>query len=76
MAEAQMKVTVEGTEPEIWIMSGLVVNPGDTLVLTLTDSHITVERMKELQKKIQDKLPGVEVVIISGVSSFKLQGGN
>lgn len=56
-------------EPEIWMMSGLVVNPGDTLVVS-TSKDLSTRVANEWSDKIAAALPDVKVVVLSGVNDI------
>jgi len=49
-------------------MSGLVVYPGDTLVLPVAPpSHLTADQRAALKTWAEAELPGVKVVVTEGI---------
>lgn len=49
---------------DVVITEGLVVNPGDTLVVRISDDHTPAE-MQEFRAQAEKCLPGVKVVVIA-----------
>jgi hypothetical protein len=56
---------------DIWLMPAVVVNPGDTLVVS-THNQVDQEIANNLRKAIMDQLPGVNVLIIAGADVSKI----
>ena len=62
--------------PEVWIVKGLVINRGDTMVLT-THQNWTPDQMMEFKGQIETHLAtmglsDVHVMVISGADASKI----
>jgi hypothetical protein len=54
-----------GVLPRVEVASGLVVSPGDVLVLAVRDAT-TIEDLHEVTWRLRSSLPGVRVVLVGG----------
>lgn len=57
---------------EIRIASGLVVNPGDRLIIGLQSAHLSRDDVVGLRLAVEDQLPGVQVTFVTGVGAMAL----
>lgn len=54
---------------------GLVVRPGDTLVLVVRDGDVTADDVAEWTAQVKAKVPaGVEVLFVGGVDPLVIRG--
>ncbi|HVK25465.1 MAG TPA: hypothetical protein VM677_29250 [Actinokineospora sp.] len=53
-----MSVTING--------EALLVRPGDTLIVTMIGTGITLEMAEKVKAALREELPGVAVLVISG----------
>ena len=55
----------DGTSIDVrGIQEGLVVRPGDSLVLVVADREISPEEVCDLSDRLREALPGVNVVLV------------
>jgi hypothetical protein len=56
---------------DIWLMPAVVVNPGDTLVVS-THNQVDQEIANNLRTAIMKQLPGLNVLVIAGADISKI----
>lgn len=54
----------------IHIASGVVVNPGDRLVIGLQNAHISRDDLVQLRNDLEQQLPDVRFTIVTGVGEM------
>ncbi len=52
------------------IQEGLVVRPGDSLVVVVADREISPEEVGDLSDRLREALPGVNVVLVSAAAQL------
>lgn len=58
-------------------MSGIVIRPGDT-VLMRVDQELSADELTALAEKMKDRLPGCDIIFLSGlqvVDVYRPDGG-
>jgi hypothetical protein len=56
---------------DIWLMPAVVVNPGDTLVVS-TFKRVDPEEIHKIRDAVMKQLPGVNVLVIAGADISKI----
>ncbi len=52
------------------IQEGLVVRPGDSLVVVVADRDVPPEEVRDLSDRLREALPGVKVVLVSAAAQL------
>ena len=52
------------------IQEGLVVRPGDSLVVVVADRDVPPEEVRDLSDRLREALPGVNVVLVSAAAQL------
>jgi len=52
------------------IQEGLVVRPGDSLVVVVADRAISPQEVQDLSGRLREALPGVNVVLVSAAAQL------
>lgn len=55
---------------DLGVAQGLVVRPGDTLIVGLSSSNHTPDQAALLKQQIEDRLPNTDVLVICGVDQM------
>ena len=73
MEDLTEPIEVEGPRgpggPKVVVVDGLVVLPGDHLLVSLRDhGGLTAEKVTRLRDDLRERFPGVEVTLLAGAS--------
>ena len=49
---------------------GVVVRPGDTLIVGLSRSNLQSGQLQHLREQLEERLPGVETLVVGDVAQF------
>lgn len=67
MAEAQKHISVDVTTE----FQGATIRPGDKLIVAFHD-RVNMSEYEEIKGKLASHLPGIEVVVLDGVSGMAI----